>query len=428
MKTLWPLLCALALLLVTPSRANAHDVRGTAVFFDVGESVVEAELQLPLDQLRKALAAPPPDPSQLSSLPASEEALKAYVLEHFSAEGRDARPFTVEVSSVRRERIDDGDVAVARVRLRPPPGGSARWFTLRSNVIAHRVVSHNLYVFVRRDLWNEALGDEPELLGMMHYQKTSLVVDRSGGSSWRGFQAVFSLGMKHIAEGTDHLLFLLMLLLIAPLVAHGRRWARAGGVRRSLLEILKIVSAFTVGHSLTLIAVVALGAELPSRPVEVAIALSILVSAAHALRPLFAGREALVAAGFGLVHGLGFASVLTGFGFDGAALTIGLLGFNLGIEAMQLAIVALTMPWLVLASRSEHFQRIRVAGAVFGGVAAVGWVVERGLGLRTPVPDLVEALVARAPWGLAALAVTAVALAGLARRHGAVSSESASQT
>src|SRR5580704_10928153 len=129
-----------------------------------------------------------------------------------------------------------------------------------------------------------------------------------------GFASVFRLGMRHIAEGTDHLLFLLALLLPAPLMVVGSRWVGFAGVRRSLLRILKIVTAFTVGHSITL-ALAALGlVRVPSRPIEVLIAVSIFVSAAHALRPLFPGREAAIAAFFGLIHGLAFATTLAELG------------------------------------------------------------------------------------------------------------------
>lgn len=93
---------------------------------------------------------------------------------------------------------------------------------------------------------------------------------------------MFALGARHIAEGTDHLLFLLALLLPAPLVAVGMRWGGYAGGGVALRRITKVVTALTLGHSVTLV-VGALGlVRLPSALVESAIALSILVSAAHA--------------------------------------------------------------------------------------------------------------------------------------------------
>lgn len=105
---------------------------------------------------------------------------------------------------------------------------------------------------------------------------------------------------------------------------------------------------------------------------EVLIAVSILVSAVQAVHPLFSGREHLMAAGFGLVHGLAFATVLAGMGFDSGALAMSILGFNLGIEAMQAAVVLLVLPWLLLWSRAPGFTVLRIGGAAVGGAAACG--------------------------------------------------------
>ncbi|APR75470.1 putative membrane protein [Minicystis rosea] len=399
-------LAAVVCLLLASLPARAHDVRGTAVYLDVGERAVAVEMVLPVEQLALALAlgvAVPPN-----ALPASEEELASYVRAHLSARSKDGRPFHVEVQRLRRERAtDDGDDVIAEVTMRAPPGASARWLELREDAIVHRVVTHNIYVFVRRDLARGAVGDAVEPVGLIHWQSPTVTVDREGGSLFRGLGAVFVLGLKHIAEGTDHLLFLFMLLLVAPLAAQGGRWAARGPATRSIREAAKIVTAFTVGHSLTLIAVTLAGASLPSRPVEILIALSIAISAAHAIRPLFAGREVVLAIGFGLIHGLGFAEALRGFGFDGVMLGLSLVGFNLGVEAMQLAVVLVLLPWLLLVGRTVHYARLRNIAAVFGAIAALGWIAERAFGLATPIPALVAAIAARPGWIAVGLLLTA---------------------
>ena len=213
-----------------------------------------------------------------------------------------------------------------------------------------------------------------------------------------GFASIFRLGMRHIAEGTDHLLFLLALLLPAPLLALGSRWVGFAGARRSLMQILKVVTAFTIGHSGTL-ALAALGlVRVPTRPIEVLIAISILVSAIHALRPLFPGREALIAAFFGLIHGLAFAATLEELGLGRWERVAGILAFNLGIETMQLMVVAAILPSLVLFSRLRSYSVLRVGGALFAGGASVGWIVERMLRVDYSVDVLVDGLAHRAVW------------------------------
>ncbi|WP_375757278.1 HupE/UreJ family protein [Corallococcus exercitus] len=396
----------LAMLLVGVS-AHAHLVKNTAVLLDVGERAVQAEVQLPMDQLALALT------KSFSAAPADvlrehAAALPAYLREHFGATAPDGRPFDVEVGDVGVRRVDDGDCLVAHVTLRAPPGASARAFTLNDTLILHEVMNHRALVSVRRDFHTGLFGEGQEMVGAVSAQTPSLRIDRTHGSWWTGFQAAFGLGVHHIAEGTDHLLFLLVLLLPAPLLARAGRWREPDGLGGSLKRILFVVTAFTLGHSLTLAAAAVGMLRLPGQPVEVLIAVSILVSAVHAVRPLFPGREPVVAAVFGLVHGLAFATVLAGMGFDTGALALSILGFNLGIEVMQAAVVLLVLPWLLLWSRGTGFTALRIGGAAVGGVAACGWVLERALGVSTPLDAWAEAASRHAWVGLAVLAAVAV--------------------
>lgn len=209
---------------------------------------------------------------------------------------------------------------------------------------------------------------------------------------------MFRLGMRHIAEGTDHLLFLLALLLPAPLPVSAGRWIGHAGVRHSVAHILKVVTAFTIGHSITL-ALAALGfVRVPSRPTEVLIAFSILVSAANALRPIFSGREAAIAAGLGLMHGLAFAATLQNLGLHWGERIVSIFGFNVGIETMQLIAVCAAMPSLVLLSRTGAYSLLRVGGALFAMFASAGWVAERLLNVHMPVVAVVDSVAHHALW------------------------------
>jgi hypothetical protein len=219
---------------------------------------------------------------------------------------------------------------------------------------------------------------------------------------------MFHLGMRHIAEGTDHLLFLLALLLPAPLLVSGSHWSGFAGPRHCLLRILKVVTAFTAGHSITL-ALAALGVvRVPSRPIEVLIAVSIFVSAAHALRPIFPGREAGIAAFFGLIHGLAFATTLGQLGLGRWDRVTSILGFNLGIETMQLIVVAAAMPSLVLLSRTRAYTPSRIGGALFAGLASLGWIAERLLGMYNPMGTLVDGVAHHAVWIASVLSAVSV--------------------
>jgi hypothetical protein len=223
-------------------------------------------------------------------------------------------------------------------------------------------------------------------------------VDHAFRPSLSGFAGAFHLGLRHIAEGTDHLLFLIALLLPSPLLACGSRWGPPATVRRSLVQILRIMTAFTLGHSFTL-ALAAFGfLTLPSRPVEVLIAVSILLSAIHAFRPLLPGREAAVAAFFGLIHGLAFASALSDLGFSGWYRLVSLLGFNLGIETMQLIVVVAILPSLLLLSRTPAYSLMRIGGAFFAGVASTGCIIERTADVHSVVGVMVNGAAHYAIW------------------------------
>lgn len=212
-----------------------------------------------------------------------------------------------------------------------------------------------------------------------------------------GFSGALRLGIHHIAEGTDHLLFLLALLLPAPLLPRGPRWGQPASVRQSLGRIVRIVTAFTLGHSLTLTVAAFSILHFPKRPIEVLIAISILVSAVHAMRPLFPGREAIIAVFFGLIHGLAFGTVLSDLGLHGRYLLVSILGFNLGIEIMQVVAVCATMPSLLMLSRTRLYSFVRLSGVLFAMVASVGWVTERVVGTSNRIGPVVENVAKHSP-------------------------------
>jgi hypothetical protein len=131
--------------------------------------------------------------------------------------------------------------------------------------------------------------------------------------------------------------------------------------------------------------------------VEVLIAVSILVSAVHAFRPIFPGKEALSAAFFGLIHGLAFAATLARLGLGRWERFAGILAFNLGIETMQILVVAAVLPSLMLMSRTRAYPILRIGGALFAGTASLGWITERLLDIQTPVDTIVNAFARHAP-------------------------------
>ena len=144
-----------------------------------------------------------------------------------------------------------------------------------------------------------------------------------------------------------------------------------------------MVTAFTVAHSITLSLATLGWISLPSRWVESAIAASVVLAALNNVWPVFHGRRWIVAFGFGLIHGFGFASVLADLGLPQGALALALLGFNVGVELGQLAIVAAFLPLAYLLRRSAFYQRaVMRAGSLLIAALAAAWLVERVFDLK----------------------------------------------
>ncbi len=203
------------------------------------------------------------------------------------------------------------------------------------------------------------------------------------------------LGIEHIAGGRDHLLFVLALVLLT--VLHGGRASCEGSLasgrgpviepRQRARRIAGAVSAFTAGHSITLSAAFLGYVRFPARPIEVGIALSIAVLAAELARPghqdsLLRRRPWAGAAGFGLLHGFGFAGALSAAGLPARAIPLALASFNVGIEIGQMLFVALvlTVLWAVGQAVPPKLHRPGLLAVTSGyaiGIVAACWTLSR---------------------------------------------------
>lgn len=185
-------------------------------------------------------------------------------------------------------------------------------------------------------------------------------------------------GIWHIWLGFDHILFLFSLLIPSVMVYQNKTWKPAANFKKASWDVIRVVTAFTVAHSITL-SVAALGfIELSSRWVESVIAASVVLAALNNILPIFTEKRALLAFAFGLIHGFGFASVLADLNLKESSRLWGLLGFNLGVEIGQLALVAVFLPISYRLSRYPMYKPviIRYSSAGIAGLASV-WLFER---------------------------------------------------
>ena len=212
--------------------------------------------------------------------------------------------------------------------------------------------------------------------------------DESATSAFLGFVRE---GVHHILIGYDHILFLLSLLLPAVWIRSAvtdprtgvtrTRWVPSDNLRLALTNVLKVVTAFTVAHSITLALSVLEVVNPPSRWVESIIAASVVLAALNNIWPLISEARWKLTFVFGLVHGFGFASALKDAGLAKGALVGPLVGFNVGVEIGQLCIVALVLP-IAWSLRGTRTYRGAFAGGSLAIAAVAGlWLVQRAFDL-----------------------------------------------
>ena len=189
-------------------------------------------------------------------------------------------------------------------------------------------------------------------------------------SAWSSL-ALIGVGVRHILEGYDHLLFLMALLV--PII-----FAKQLSPRAALRDLLKVITAFTVGHSITLAIATLSGWSPPARWVEAAIALTVVLAGINIVRPLFRDASWRMAGAFGLIHGFGFAAALRDLELVRAQLALSLLNFNLGVEAGQLLVVTLVCPLLLALARVQRTAPLLRTGSAWTIVAIGGvWLAQR---------------------------------------------------
>lgn len=219
------------------------------------------------------------------------------------------------------------------------------------------------------------------------------ILSMTDSSIWNGFVAMVKQGIWHIWIGLDHILFLLALIL--PSVVRRKKsmlevepektkirysiwgWEPVPKFKPAFIYIIKVITFFTIAHTITLTLASLEIVSLPSRVVESIIALSIGLAAYHNIIPIFKGKDWAIAFVFGLFHGFGFASVLGDLGIKGEFLTMTLFGFNLGVEIGQVAIIALIFPILFFIRKIKFYPRFLVYLSVLLIVISLYWFVER---------------------------------------------------
>lgn len=220
-------------------------------------------------------------------------------------------------------------------------------------------------------------SEEHQYSRVISYENPTLLVDLLQSQLLATFNEYTYQGIIHIWLGTDHILFLLALLLTCGLFRKNGTWLAIAKPAQIFRDTAWIVTAFTLAHTITLTATAAGLINLESRWVELGIAISVLMAALNNVWPVVL-RLGWITFAFGLLHGMGFAGVLGEVGLPSNQKLLAIFAFNLGVEIGQLAILIIVLPLLLLFSQQHWYRRWGVqCGSLAIGIMAIKWSIER---------------------------------------------------
>ena len=373
-----------------PGAASAHSGKQSYVYLEIFDDAIAGRVEYPIKDLNDVL--PESADEATDALESNRAAIENYTLQHLSLSSVDgvAWSYTFD-DEIETLEASNGDYAIFNFEIDqafdPPP----RQFVVTYDGIIESGLRSDAFLLIATDFGSGTFNNEAGEFARFTADSIRQDVDLDDASYWKGVRGTI---------GTDHILFVLALVLPSALVfvrrpdAQGTAepgvWMPAARFRSSLWRVLKIVTMFTVAHSITL----ALGGfqiiELSPRLVETIIAISIAIAAIHNIRPIWANKEWMMAFAFGLFHGFGFAGLLSELGLDRSNRFVSLLGFNIGVELGQAAIILMVFPILFLLRRTRAFVPMMYAGSVGLAVIAMSWAFERIFDYDTSINSLVE--------------------------------------
>jgi hypothetical protein len=352
--------------------AHAHTQSTAFVTLRIEADSINGEWHLALRDLEDAVGLDANEDGLITweELRARRPAIDAYALSRLHIEG-EAQHGNIRITDLLVDNHSDGAYAVLRFTVE----GLRRTASIEVNY--HALFDVDLR---HRGLLRLERGGSTQLAVFAPESSSQRFDLPVSGAVGICFSEFVKEGVWHIWHGYDHILFLLALLLPGVLQRKDGAWEPVVATRPAVTNILKIVTAFTIAHSITLTLAATGAVQLSTRLIEPAIAASVMVAALNNLTPVFPERGWMAAFAFGLLHGFGFANALADLGLRHGQLAGSLFGFNLGVELGQLAIVALFLPPALNLRRLFLYPRVvlRLGSATIVLIAAT-WFAERVL-------------------------------------------------
>lgn len=405
LRGVWFLVICSVAAIVTSFGASAHAIGESYVFLTMQGDEVDARIEITTRDLNAALNLKLPEDGSttLADVAPHTDRIQSYAASRFSLSVPRSDPDNASVSTVQQDFTGVGlqhttstgtfvQIGFRFAGFQKPP----EYLDVSYRAIFDVVPEHRAMLVVEND-WRSATFDNEAMVSLIFSNDTtSATLDLSESSAFRGFRAMVEMGMHHIWIGIDHVLFLMALLLTSVLRRKDSTWTSDTRLKPVLIEVAKIVTVFTVAHTVTLSLSALDVLSMPSRLVESLIAISIAVVAIDIVVPLFRNLRYVVVLVFGLFHGFGFASVLAEMPIPSNYMLLSLLGFNLGVEVGQLAIVLVVVPIMFLLRTMWFYPRLVLpGGASVLVMISVYWFIERAFNVDLPAGAMVNWVIER---------------------------------
>jgi hypothetical protein len=365
---------------VGAATASAHAIDRSYLWLYFEDGQVSGRMEMPFDDLEDLLGVDLPATDRAvgdAAVAAQIDVIRPYAMDHLAI-GDGAIDWNVRWTDARSEAVNEGGWASLGFVVDEDFDTLPEALTVTFDPLLEQNPNHRGFLIIARD-WESGTyrnigGEVSAIFG----QDDSTQRIERDPSFLTGFIGTVELGIEHIEIGPDHILFIIALVLPAVVLFRPddpfEPTASFGG---GLWRVLKVATMFTVAHSITLL----LGGfeiiEVPSAPVEILIAISIVAAALHNFYPIFRNKEWALAFAFGLFHGLGFAGLLADLGLTQNNRIWSLLGFNLGVEIGQVIVILLVFPMLYLLRRTSVYPWVLFGGSIALALFASAWAVER---------------------------------------------------
>ena len=390
------LIASLAIVLVGPGRADAHAGDESYVYLDVAEDDLRGQVEMPYIDLREVfgLDLEGDEVAVKAELEANLELLQGYARDRLSI-GAGSVTWDLDFDGVltlgEAYEAEGGEYAVLPFVVDLDGAVVPRELTVAFDPFFDEIQGRNALLLISNDWRRGVFDNEAEALVQFDGGSRVQTIDLGDTSQWKNFSESVSLGVDHIKTGPDHIFFVLVLLLPSVLILVAGTWLPTATFGASLWRVLKIVTMFTIAHSITFTLAGLDILPLPSsRLIESIIAASIAAAALYNLRPIGANKEWLIAFAFGLFHGMGFASLVSELEVSKTTQLVSLLGRNAGIEIGQAFVVLVMFPGLFLLRRTVFYRPFFVIGSIALAIVSVGWMLERIFDADVRTSELID--------------------------------------